>query len=58
MYDCLDQVVAVAEVRESPNDPLQPQRTVFVVATEARGTGDGDPQTWLGAALVQLLERL
>jgi hypothetical protein len=57
-YDMLDMINISATVRETYMLDARPAQKVLMVGTHVAGEGESDPNRWLTAALVALLERL
>lgn len=57
-YDCLDNVVCTARVREYQDYEQDQGELVFTQATVLRGEGIDNPVEWLRDVLVGLLELL
>lgn len=55
-YDCLDQVVFSAVIREYKDYDEGPSEEVVKIVGQVAGQGISDPREWLRDALVAMLE--
>lgn len=57
-YDVMDTVTVAYTLRERPDNPEEPTRTVLRGVTSVQGEGQPDPRVWLSDALLSALETL
>lgn len=57
-YDCLDQVVHTAQIRQYADYENGPSETVLLQAGSFAGEGKDSPRDWLEDVLIGILETL